>query len=241
MLDSSGLHHTFEGGCKDAGDAVADTPAAKGETETCVKQDSCPNAPGNDPIHNFMGYTSDDCVSRFSAGQAWRMRAQLNEYKPRGVALWTAAAAHRLDNTSTWLAGNSSWAATAFTTPSAGAGNTTTLRCVFALGDGAGDREEYVTLSDTMQACEDHVHAARPAANGVTWGLNDRSCYAEYGLAGQRTGAADGLYVSCMFPAPATTTTTAPATTTATDPKENLDCRACTSTRTRGFRHLPNP
>lgn len=91
-----------------------------------------------------MVYTSDGCVSRFSAGQAWHMRAQLNEHKPRGVALWTAAAALRLDNASTWLAGNSSWAAAAFTTPSADVGNTNTLRCVFAPGDSAGDREEYV-------------------------------------------------------------------------------------------------
>ena len=84
-----GLEHTFEKGCSGQGDYVSDTPAAKKANEFCKKVDSCPNKPGNDAIDNFMDYTPDTCMDRFSPGQAWRMRMQLNEHKPGGVKRWT--------------------------------------------------------------------------------------------------------------------------------------------------------
>ncbi|KZL67422.1 metalloprotease [Colletotrichum incanum] len=70
-----GLNHTFAGGCSDnPGDFVADTPAQRWEVYGCpTDSDSCPDQPGLDPVHNFMGYTSDACTNEFTAGQKDRM------------------------------------------------------------------------------------------------------------------------------------------------------------------------
>ncbi|KAH6691403.1 metalloprotease 1 precursor [Plectosphaerella plurivora] len=70
------LLHTFEGACTSEGDGVADTPASLEETEGCpVGRDSCPDMPGEDPIHNFMDYSDDACMSEFTPGQGQRMHA----------------------------------------------------------------------------------------------------------------------------------------------------------------------
>lgn len=56
-----GLNHTFVGGCSEQGDFVADTPAQRTEIYDCpIGSDSCPDMPGLDPIHNFMGYNADN-------------------------------------------------------------------------------------------------------------------------------------------------------------------------------------
>lgn len=57
-----GLNHTFAGGCSDtAGDYVLDTPAQRTEVYGCpASSDTCPDLPGLDPVHNFMGYTDDN-------------------------------------------------------------------------------------------------------------------------------------------------------------------------------------
>ncbi|KAH6869121.1 metalloprotease [Thelonectria olida] len=69
-----GLNHTFAGGCSEPGDFVADTPAQRTQIFGCpVGSDSCPDQPGLDPIHNFMGYTQDNCTNEFTAGQKDRM------------------------------------------------------------------------------------------------------------------------------------------------------------------------
>lgn len=51
-----GLYHTFQGSsCTGEGDSVADTPMQRTPTTGCPSsQDSCPNSPGMDSIHNYM-------------------------------------------------------------------------------------------------------------------------------------------------------------------------------------------
>jgi hypothetical protein len=68
------LAHTFDGGCKDPGDFVDDTPAQATPTSGCPEgKDTCP-APGLDPIHNYMDYSFDSCYTEFTAGQTQRAR-----------------------------------------------------------------------------------------------------------------------------------------------------------------------
>lgn len=68
-----GLLHTFQGGCSQPNDGVADTPQQRSPTDGCpAAQDSCP-APGADPFHNFMDYSS--CRREFTPGQRQLMNA----------------------------------------------------------------------------------------------------------------------------------------------------------------------
>jgi Pregnancy-associated plasma protein-A len=68
------LEHTFQGGCKDPGDFVDDTPAQATPTSGCPEgKDTCA-APGLDPIHNYMDYSFDSCYTEFTPGQTQRMR-----------------------------------------------------------------------------------------------------------------------------------------------------------------------
>jgi Pregnancy-associated plasma protein-A len=68
-----GLLHTFEGGCSEPNDLVADTPAEAEPSTTCdAEKDTC-SLEGTDPVHNFMDYAEDACMDMFTPGQVSRM------------------------------------------------------------------------------------------------------------------------------------------------------------------------
>jgi hypothetical protein len=76
-----GLYHTFQGGCTEVNDEVADTAAQSSPTNGCPEgRDSCA-LPGLDPIHNYMDYSYDSCYTEFSAGQSARSSQMFAAYR----------------------------------------------------------------------------------------------------------------------------------------------------------------
>ncbi|MBA3310230.1 MAG: zinc metalloprotease [Nocardioidaceae bacterium] len=76
-----GLFHTFQGGCTEENDGVADTPAQSSPTFGCPEgRDSCA-LPGLDPIENYMDYSFDSCYTEFSTGQSDRMSTMFTAYR----------------------------------------------------------------------------------------------------------------------------------------------------------------
>jgi hypothetical protein len=78
-----GLLHTFQGGCGGLGDFVDDTPDQDSPTFGCpTGKDTCVGE-GLDPTDNFMDYTDDVCMTRFTPGQRDRMRAVVSAFRKR--------------------------------------------------------------------------------------------------------------------------------------------------------------
>lgn len=81
-----GLFHTFDGGCGRAsspyttGDLLADTVAEAEEQYGCTPSASSCGG-GMNPIENYMDYTDDTCMTRFTPEQINRMRCGVVNYR----------------------------------------------------------------------------------------------------------------------------------------------------------------
>ncbi|ESK89421.1 metalloprotease [Moniliophthora roreri MCA 2997] len=77
-----GLYHTFQGGCTAPGDSVDDTPPESSPAFGCpVGRDTCRGGEV-DPIHNYMDYTDDSCMTDpFTPGQVERLKAMMATYR----------------------------------------------------------------------------------------------------------------------------------------------------------------
>ena len=85
-----GLYHTFQDGCAGAdtspgcttgGDRVCDTAAEATATSGCPAGKNTCASDGDDPIHNYMDYSTDACYTNFTAGQDTRMNTIVTAYR----------------------------------------------------------------------------------------------------------------------------------------------------------------
>ena len=82
-----GLEHTFEGGCQShmspecysSGDLICDTNSEQEPAYGCPQGRVTCNSP--DPIHNYMDYSNDTCMTNYTPQQVRRMRCALEHYR----------------------------------------------------------------------------------------------------------------------------------------------------------------
>jgi len=83
----TGLYHTFQGGCNRLNDRVQDTPAEASANFGCpASRDTCPSA-GEDPIHNYMDYSDDACMTEFTEGQFSRGTNMLRIFRSAAIVV----------------------------------------------------------------------------------------------------------------------------------------------------------
>ena len=91
-----GLYHTFDNGCGTvagcytSGDRICDTNRQSSPTFGCNPGNSCSSP---DPFDNYMDYSDDRCMARFTAEQANRMRCSLVNYRPNLASSCASVAA----------------------------------------------------------------------------------------------------------------------------------------------------
>jgi len=80
-----GLYHTFSGGCGSStscnttGDLICDTNGQSSPTYGCPSSASSCGRPA--PFDNYMDYSDDRCMNKFTAEQTLRMRCTLENYR----------------------------------------------------------------------------------------------------------------------------------------------------------------
>jgi Pregnancy-associated plasma protein-A len=78
-----GLYHTFQDGCGGDGDELDDTPSHEAPNEGCPspgRNGAC-SAQEQAPIHNYMNYTHDSCMTEFTNGQFDRIKDSIQTYR----------------------------------------------------------------------------------------------------------------------------------------------------------------
>ena len=78
-----GLYHTFNGGCSNgytSGDRIADTNQESDPTFGCPGSRTTCGVPA--PFDNYMDYSDDRCMNKFTDEQNNRMRCSLLHYRP---------------------------------------------------------------------------------------------------------------------------------------------------------------
>jgi hypothetical protein len=76
-----GLYHTFQGGCSAPGDGIDDTPAEAEPAFGCPEQQLSCGGQTPDPSWDFMDYSDDACMDRFTPGQVQRMQEVWAAYR----------------------------------------------------------------------------------------------------------------------------------------------------------------
>jgi hypothetical protein len=77
-----GLYHTFEFGC-DLNDFIDDTEPEEEPTWGCPDTKETCEGGDQDPVHNFMDYSSDPCMEAFSDGQLHFMHQAVDTWRPQ--------------------------------------------------------------------------------------------------------------------------------------------------------------